>query len=111
MNYAVTYNKKLESYICTFEHDSLTFFAVLKQRLASDIKWMVTENKPYSVFTVFVVDPATQVLNTEDYCWSERVLSDTESFSEETMQKYIKAFVKGYPYMKLNKAETAIAVA
>lgn len=112
MNYDITYNKEQEHYTCTFEHDSLTFFAILKQRYADNIKWMVIEpNKPYSVFTVFVVDPATQELNTKGYCWSERVLSDTEPFSAETVQKYVKAFIKTYPYMKLDKAETAVAVA
>lgn len=112
MNYKVSYNKEQESYTCTFEHEDMTFFAILKQRYADDIKWMVMEpTKPYSVFTVFVVDPATQEINTKSYCWSERVLRDTEPFSAETVQKYIEAFVKNYPYMKLDKAETAIAVA
>lgn len=111
MNYAVTYNEKLESYLCTFEHDKLTFLALLKQRLAEDIKWMVIEpDKPYSVFTVFVVDPATQEINTKNYCWSERVLSDSEPFSEETMQKYIEAFVKDYPYLRLKKIDREVAV-
>lgn len=112
MNYKVSYNEAQESYACTFEYDSLTFCAILKQRYADDIKWMVIKpNKPYSVFTVFVVDPATQEIDTKGYCWSERVLSDMEPFSAETVQKYIEAFVKDYPYMKLDKAETAIAVA
>ena len=94
MNYKVSYNEAQESYLCTFEHNSLTFLAILKQRYADDIKWLVIEpNKPYSVFTVFVVDPTTQEINAKDYCWSERVLSDTEPFSAETVQKYIEAFV------------------
>lgn len=108
-NKSFSYIEDDNRYICTFEHDGLTFYAVMKLCCAENIRWMVSDqDKLYKVFRVFVIDPESHIVDC-NYSWAERLLSDSEAFNIETMEKYVDAFLTAYPYMNLKKESTAVA--